>query len=54
MKDVILVGGEWVSQLLFDATELRNIAYALGLRDLGAQEMLEIADELDRRNGVDL
>lgn len=38
---------ESIGVLEFDAEELRNIAYALGLNDGGAQEMLELADHLD-------
>lgn len=49
----ILVGGrEWRGQLDFDADELRNIAYALGMHDKGAQEMFDLAEELDRLNGA--
>lgn len=43
-----------VAVLEFDAEELRNVAYALGLHDSGALEMLKFADELDAMNGVDL
>ena len=45
---------EYRGVLEFDAEELRNIAYALGLRDVGAQDMLALADHLDELNGVPL
>lgn len=54
MSNIIRYGSKYVAQLEFDADELRNIAYSLGLNDMGAQEMLTVADEVDRHNGVEV
>jgi len=43
---------EHVGVLELDAEEMRNVAYALGLRDLGAMDLLDFADHLDDLNGV--
>jgi hypothetical protein len=43
--------GEPLGCLLFDSSELRGIADALGPDDKGGDEMRELADRLDRLTG---
>lgn len=42
---------EHVAVVELTADDLRGIGYALSPNDTGGQEMLEMADELDRLNG---
>jgi hypothetical protein len=38
---------QWMIQVVLDPEEARNIAYALGLSDTGAKQLLAWADEAE-------